>query len=144
MFIYALPFFLTTTALIKDIFSCKAKSRPCHPERSPLGDSVSQCSTPLRGSIRACALTQNDTRGRSRTAKQCEAKPSRISGGNIILSSRRSRCCASPYGFDCRRRIRLPPLRMTRGGEHFSEGSKKHLWKSLAMSAFALLLSLVL
>ena len=113
MFIYDLSIFLTSTALIKDIFSCKAKSRPCHPERS-------------------------------RTAKQCEAKPSRISGGNIILSPRRSRCCASPYGFDCGRRIRLPPLRMTRGEEHFSEGSKKHLWKSLAMSAFALPLSLVL
>ena len=112
LFIYTLSILLTSTALIKDIFSCKAKSRPCHPERS-------------------------------RTAKQCEAKPSRISGGNIILSPRRSRCCASPYGFDCGRRIRLPPLRMTRGEEHFSEGSKKHLWKSLAMSAFALLLSLV-
>ena len=59
--------------------------RPCHPERSPLGDSVSQCSTPLRGSIRACALTQNDTRGRSRTAKQCEAKPSRISGESFAV-----------------------------------------------------------
>ena len=52
---------------------------------------------------------------RSRTAKQCEAKPSRISGANIILSPRRSRCYASPYGFDCGRRMRLPPLRMTRG-----------------------------
>ena len=78
------PFAFTSTDLIKDIFSCKAKSRPCHPERS-------------------------------RTAKQCEAKPSRISGGNIILSPRRSRCCASPYGFDCGRRMRLPPFRMTRG-----------------------------
>jgi len=34
MFIYALSIFLTTTDLIKDIFSCNTKSRPCHPERS--------------------------------------------------------------------------------------------------------------
>ena len=32
----------------------------------------------------------------------------------------------------------------TRGIHYLPEGSKKHLWKSLAISAFALLLSLVL
>ena len=34
MFTYALSIFMTTTELTKDIFSCKAKSRPCHPERA--------------------------------------------------------------------------------------------------------------
>ena len=34
LFIYDLSIFLTSTALNKDIFSCKSKSSPCHPERS--------------------------------------------------------------------------------------------------------------
>ena len=86
------PFFLTTTELIKDIFSCKAKSRPCHPERSK-----TQCGW------------------RSRTAKQCEVSAEQDLGREQHSVPRRSRCYASPYGFDCGRRIRLPPLRMTRG-----------------------------
>ena len=45
MFIYALSNFLTSTDLIKDIFSCKAQSRPCHPERSV-------CEVELRTSAR--------------------------------------------------------------------------------------------
>ena len=114
MFIYALSIFLTSTDLIKDIFSCKAKSRPCHPERS-------------------------------RTAKQCEVSAEQDLGREQHSFHRRSRCYASPYGFDCGRRMRRPPLRMTRGEiDYLPEGSKKHLWKSLAISAFALLLSLIL
>ena len=34
MFIYDWAIFLTSTDLIKDIFSRKAKASPCHPERS--------------------------------------------------------------------------------------------------------------
>ena len=98
-----LSIFLTSNALNKDIFSCEAKSA-----RVILSVAKPQCGW------------------RSRTAEQCEAKPSRISGANIILSPRRSRCYASPYGFDCGRRTRLPPLRMTRGVTHRPEGSKKH------------------
>ena len=89
MFLHSLSSFLTSTDLIKDIFSCKAKSCPCHPERSA-------SEVELRSSAR-----------RSRAGSRA-----RISS----FSPRRSRCYASPYGFDCGRRTRLPPLRMTRVG----------------------------
>ena len=73
------------------------ENSPCHPERSV-------CEVELRSSAR-----------RSRAGSRA-----RISS----FPPRRSRCYAAPYGFDCGRRIRLPPLRMTRGAAHLPEGSK--------------------